>query len=131
MVDNLILTMVEPGEEELLISPPTQAPGNRMQGGALSFQTLEKKIQRTTLCEKSLLPTSCDRREEIQNSNDGWGSITLLCREYSSSRSYPKTKALSAIPEGTIIGPVSEDYVVKILDGYDIELQTQNTQFTL
>ena len=32
------------------------------------------------------------------NADDGWGSVSPLCREYSSSRSYPKTKALSAIP---------------------------------
>ena len=52
IVDNKILTLVEPEEVELLVSPPTQAPGNRMQGGALSFQTLEKKIQLTQLCEE-------------------------------------------------------------------------------
>ena len=48
-----MLSMVEPDEVELLISPPTQTPGNRMQGGALSFQTLENKIQLTQLCEKA------------------------------------------------------------------------------
>ena len=34
------------------LSPPTQAPRNSMQGSALSFQTLEKKIQLAQLCEK-------------------------------------------------------------------------------
>ena len=70
------LTMVEPTEGELLVSPPTRTPGNRMQGGALSFQN---------------------------------------------SRSYPKTKALLAIPEGTIIGPVSEVHA-KNLDRYCVEV---------
>ena len=64
-VDNKFLTMVEPEEVDLLVSPPTQALGN-------SFHALEKKRQLTQLCEKSLLPTSCDRREDVQNST-GWG----------------------------------------------------------
>ena len=38
------LTMVEAEEVELLASLPTQAPGNRMQGGVLSYQILEKKV---------------------------------------------------------------------------------------
>ena len=58
---------------------------------------------------------------------DGWGEMTLLCREYSSSRSYPKTRALSAIPEGTIFGPVSEVHVVIHLDKYCIEVATQTS----
>ena len=60
-VDNKILTMVEPEEVELLVSLPTQAPGNRLQGSVLSFKALEN-IQLTQLCEKSLLPTSFDSR---------------------------------------------------------------------
>ena len=50
-VDNKILTMLEREEVQLLVSPPTQAPGNRMQGSALNFKALEKKIQLTQLCE--------------------------------------------------------------------------------
>ena len=46
----------------------------------------------------------------------------LLRREYPSSRSYPKTSALSVIPAGTIIGPVLEVHIVKIYDGYAIEV---------
>ena len=53
IVENKMLSMVEPDEVEMLVSPPTQTPGNRMQGGALSFQTLENKIQLTQLCEKA------------------------------------------------------------------------------
>ena len=52
--------------------------------------------------------------------------LLLLCREYSSSRSYPKTQALSAIPEGTITGPVLEFHVVKTLEGYGIEVAIQS-----
>ena len=58
--------------------------------------------------------------------NDGWISITPLCREYSSSRSYPNTQALSAIPEGTVVGQDAEVHVVKILDGFGIEVAIQS-----
>ena len=104
--------MVEPGEVELLVSPPTHAPGNRMQGSALSFQTLDLAI-------------AGNYYKNRPNADDGWRTVTPLCREYSSSRSYPKTKALSAFPEGTIIGPISEVHVVKILDKYGIEVVIQ------
>ena len=50
------------------------------------------------------------------------GKFTPLCREFSSSRSYPKTRALAALPAGTIIGPVLEVRIVKIHDGYAIEV---------
>ena len=53
--------------------------------------------------------------------------------KYSSSRSYPKTKALSAVPEGTIIGPVLEVHVVKILDADGMEVAIQsiaNAEYT-
>ena len=83
-----------------------------MQGGALSFQTLEKKIQLTQLCV-----IARNMYKIRPNADDGWGEITILYREYLSSRSYPKTKAWSAVPEGTVIGPVLEVHVVKFLTG--------------
>ena len=54
--------------------------------------------------------------------DDGWGTVIPLCREYSSSRSYPKTKALAAIPQDTTVGSILEVHIVKILDGYGIEV---------
>ena len=46
--------------------------------------------------------------------DDGWRTITPLCREYSSSR--------SSYSEGTIFGPVLEVHIVKVLDGYGIDV---------
>ena len=64
--------------------------------------------------------------------------ITPLCRDYSSSWTYRTTRALSANPEGTIIGPVLELHVIKNSFLTDMakklqfnHLQTQNTQLTL
>ena len=52
--------------------------------------------------------------------------VTLLCREHSSSRSDPISKALSALPEGAIIGPVPGLHVSKILDRCCIEVVTES-----
>ena len=127
-VDKKILTMVEPEEVELLVSPPTQAPGNRMQGSALTFKNTGKYTVYTTVWKSLLqhLVTAGNYHKIQPNADDGWGTVTPLCREYSSSRSYPKTKALAAIPEGTTIGPVLEVHFVKILDGYGIEVAIQS-----
>ena len=129
LVDTKMLTMVEPEEVELLALPPTHAPGNRMQRSALNFQTLKKKVQLTQLCENTFfqhLVIAGNYYRFRPNEDDGWRTVTPLCREDTSSRSYPKAKALSALPEGAIIGPVSEVHVVKILDRYCMEVAIQS-----
>ena len=85
LVDNKILTMVEPEEVEPSVSPPIQAPGKRMQGGALSFQTLEKKIQLAQLCEKpsSNILWSLGRRTKFDQMGTTDGEQLLLCVENS------------------------------------------------
>ena len=119
-IDHLWLTMVEPEEVEMLVSPPSLALGNKMQGSA-SFRVLEK----TQLCEKALfqhLVTAGNFYQIRPDDDDGWGNFTPLCQEYSNSRSYPKTRALAAIPAGTIIGPVLDTHIVKIHDRYAFEV---------
>ena len=124
LVDNKILTKLRQEEVQLLVSPPTQTIGNRMREKVLSFDELAGQIQ-LTQCEKNLLPTSCCSRETVQNSTK-WGR--WMGNNYSfvprilSSRSYPKNQALAAIPEGTVVGPVLEVHIVKIVDGYGIEV---------
>ena len=84
-VDDKILTLVEPEEVELLVSPPTQAPGNTMQGSALSFQTLEKKIQLVQLCEKAFfqhLVIAGNMYKIRPNADDGWGEINLFVSRF-------------------------------------------------
>ena len=67
LVDIGILTVVDPEEVEMLVYPPNLALGNKMQGSA-SFRILEKRVHMTQLCEKSLIPASCDSRKLLQNS---------------------------------------------------------------
>ena len=94
-VDNKILTKLKPEEVQLLVSHPKRATGNRMPERVQSFQELTGQIHLTQLCEKAFLQdlvTSGKSYKIRPNADDGWGTVTHLCREYSSSRSYPKPK---------------------------------------
>ena len=115
---------VETRSRTTLVFPPTQAR-NRMREKALSFDELAGKIHLTQLCEKAYFQYLVAARNQYKirpTGDDGWRTITLLCREYSISRYYREAQALAAIPEGTIIGPVWEVHIVKILDGRGIEV---------
>ena len=60
---------------ELLVSPPTQAPGNRMQGSAKSCQTPEIKIQLAQLCEQAFFQHLVTGRNYYKirvDEDDGW-----------------------------------------------------------
>ena len=86
----------------------------------------KKNIHLAQLCEKTFfqhLVIAGNYYKIRPDEDDGWGTIAPLCREYSSSRSCPKTKALAAIPEGTTVGPV---YIIEILDGYGIDVAIQS-----
>ena len=79
----------------------------------------------TQVCEKDSfqhLVTAGNYYQIRPVGEDGWGEITILCKEYEISRVYPETKALAAIPAGTINGPITEVHIVKILDEYGLEV---------
>ena len=81
----IIVTMVvEPEEVELLVSPPTQAPGKRMHGGASSLLSLEKKVQFSELCQKAFfqhLVTAGNMTKKINRIQTTYGEQLLLCVE--------------------------------------------------
>ena len=54
--------------------------------------------------------------------DDGFGQSIPLCREYTLSRVNPRSRVFAAILGGTIIGPVIEVRIVKILDAYGLEI---------
>ena len=112
------LTKLNLEEMQLLVSPPTRATGNRPRENVLRFEALAGKIQLTQFCEKAYFQcrVAAVKQYKIRRvGDDGWGTITPPCWEYSSSRSFPKTQILAAIPEGTIIGPVLE---VQVCENY-------------
>ena len=122
---NWVAFMTEPAEIDMLVSFLSRpAPGNRMRENT-STTVLEKKVQMTQLCEKALFqhPVIAGNRYKVRlEDDDGWRTITPPCREYSNYLSYPKIRVLAVILAGTIIGPVQEVRIVKIHDGYSIEV---------
>ena len=55
--------------------------------------------------------------------DDGFGQIIPFCRQKHAFSSIPtQSRAFAAIPGGTIIGPVIEVQIVKILDQYGLEI---------
>ena len=89
------------------------------------FEFLTGQIHLTQLCVKTFIQNLVASRKTYRirpNADDGWWTLTLVCREYSSSRSYPKAQPLAAIPEGTIVGPVLEVHIAKILEEFGIEV---------
>ena len=80
LVDNKNLTMLEPQEVEMLVSPPNLALGNKMQFG--KCWVLEKRMQMTQLCEKIFqhLVTARNCYQIRRDDEDGWRNL-LLCAE--------------------------------------------------
>ena len=73
-VDNKILTKLKPEEVQLLVSPSTQATGNKMQERVSSFDEQAVKIQLAQLCEKTFsryLVTSTKTYKIRPNADDG------------------------------------------------------------
>ena len=60
--------------------------------------------------------TKFDQMEKVD------GDKSHLCREYTCSRAFPQAKPLRTFPAGTIIGPISEVLVGKILDECGVEV---------
>ena len=129
-----ILTVAEPEEVELLVSPPTQALGHKMQGGALSFRTLVKKIQLTLLCEKSSnILWSKGRRRKFDRVQTTDGEKLIFCVENIRVLDLVSPCFWHPLPDGTIIGPVLEVHAVIFFDGNGIEVAIQpiaNEEYT-
>ena len=123
--DNRIVAVVETEEGDMLISSPNLAQGNLMMQSEAKLRALEKKVHMTQLCEQVLfqcLVTAGIFYQVRPDGEDGWRNITPPCREFSCSRVFSQAKPLEAIPAGTIIGPIQEVQIVKILDEYVVGL---------
>ena len=112
-------------EVQLLVSPPEMASGNSLQENILSFEALSDKIQFSKLCEDAWLEhrVSAGMKYKIRpDEDDGYGQLVPLCREYTHSRANPQSRVFAGIPGRTVIGPVVEVQIVKILDQYGLEI---------
>ena len=102
IVDNFMLTIVEAEEMELLVS----LRHKRLEIGCREAQCASKPWKRKYSLHnfvKKPRVTAAETCKIRPDGDDGWRETNPLCREYSSSRSYPKTQAMLAILEGTII----------------------------
>ena len=87
---------------QFLVSPPTIATRSRMRENVLSLEALAS-IQLTQLFEIAYFQyrVTADKQYKIRpDGDDGQGSITPPCREYTFSRSFRKSQVLASIPEG-------------------------------
>ena len=75
---------------------------------------LASKIQLTQFCEKAYFEyrvAAGKKHKLLPDGADRWGTITLLCREYTLSRSFPNPKSWQLFPKAQ-----------SILDGHGIEV---------
>ena len=109
-------------------------------GNIQDFESLSETIRFTRVCEiaSSWHRVSAGLSYKTRlDEDDGFGQIVPSCREYTLSRVNPQSRAFAAIPGGTIIGPVIEVQVVKIIDQYGLEIaissptDTQRTSYVV
>ena len=114
-----VLSSANSQELKLLVSSPRLASGNSLQKFRTSNSCLRQfdsqgflRIEFQLVWATKISP----------HDDDGFGQLTQLCRECTLSRVKIQSRAFAAIPGGTIIGPVIEVQIVKILDQYGLEI---------
>ena len=119
-----VLTSVKSQEVKHLVSCPRPSSANSLRENIQDFESLSETIRFTRVCELASFPHRVSAGMSYKtrlDEDDGFGQIIPLCREYTLSRVNPQSRASAAMPGGTIIGPVIEVQIVKILDqhGHD------------
>ena len=112
-------------EVKLLVSSPRRASGNSLRKNIQDFESLSETIRFTTVWEDEILVhrfAGGMNYNTRPDEDDGFGQLIPLCREYTFSRVDPQSRAFAAIPGGTIIGPVIEVQIVKIIDQFGLEI---------
>ena len=99
-----------------------------------NFWYLIRQWHLETVCVKTFwaskhCPAECGSHSFVKQLtfNIVLGSIVPLCREYTFSRAHPESRVYAAILGRTIIGPVNEVRIVKILEGYGLDISTIST----
>ena len=119
-----VLTGVKSQEVKLLVSSPRPVSGKSLRGNIQDFESLSETIRFTRVCG---LASFLHRYQLVCASYLDLTRTTVLgsirvCRICTLSRVNPHSRAFAAIPGGTIIGPVIEVQIVKILDQYGLEI---------
>ena len=116
-----VLTSVKSQEVNFLASSPRLASGSSLWENIQDFDSLSETIRFTRVCEEAVFTHRVSAGMSYKtrpDDDDGSGQLISLCREYTLSRVHPQSTAFAAIPGGTIIGPVIEIQIVKILDTF-------------
>ena len=114
-MDNRIVAVVEPEGT----GKPDDAEWGKIQsfGKEGSHDPIMWKNFYSNILSQQEVATKFDQMEKTD------GDKSPRCREYIyCSRVFAQAKPLGAIPAGTIIGPISEVLIVKILDEYGVEV---------
>ena len=128
-----LLNNVQPQEVNSLVQTPRSdnwASGNRLRECLQRFETLEKDIQFTKVCEDATFARRVSvrmRYETIPDVGDGFGDRTPACREYTLPREDPMSRIYATIPGQTAIGPALQVRVTRCLDISGIESQIPST----
>ena len=96
---------------------------NSLRGNIQDVESLPKTIRFIRVCEGASFVQRVSGGMSYKtkpDEDDGFEQISPLCREYTFSRINPRSRAFAAILGGTIIGPVIEVQIVKILDQYGL-----------
>ena len=124
-VTKSVLTSVQSQEVKLLVSSPRRASGNSLREKIQDFESLSETIRFTRVCEDAIFVrrVSAGMSYKTRPDEDGcFSQISPLCRQYTLSRVNPRSRVFAAIPGGTIIRPVIEVQIVKILDTCGLEI---------
>ena len=106
------LTNVKPQEVTSLVQTPQSdnpVSGNRLREYRQNFETLEKEIHFTRVCEDATFARRVSIGmwyKTVADLGDGFGDRTPACREFSYPRADSEYRIHAAIPGRTFIGPV-------------------------
>ena len=120
-----VLSNMNSQEVKLLVSSPRLAPRNSLREKIQDFESLSETFRFTRVCEDAVFTHRVSAGMSYKtrlDEADGNGKLITLCREYTLPRVNPQSRVFAAILGGTIIGPVIEVQIVKILDQYGFEI---------
>ena len=106
------------------------ASGNRLRECLQSFETLEKDIQFTRVCESATFFHEVSVgmcHKTVADVDDGFGDQTPARRECTHPRAVSDSRIYAASPGRTIIGPVIQVHIIQFLGTHGIESQIPST----
>ena len=95
-----------------------------------SFETLEKEIQFTIVCESATFFHEVSVgmcHKTVADVDDGFGDQTPACRECTHPHAVSDSRIYAASPRRTVIGPVIQVHIIQFLGTHGIAIQIPST----